>query len=96
MGEKLKTITRRNFFKRIAGLAIFAPLIPAVLAKVAVLTAPKSAFGQISPRAGAYASKRLLEIGKSSLVIDRFSQSRPLTGFKLKTIKFRRYESLGG
>ena len=86
-------ITRRNFFKRIAGLAIFAPLIPAALAKLSVLTAPKSSFGQISPQAGSYAAKRLLEQAHPGM-LDRFSQLRSLPMANGKTIKFRRYESL--
>lgn len=53
-----------------------------------------TAFGDITPRTAAYASKDLLERAIPHLVIEQFGQSKPLPERSSKVMKFRRYNSL--
>jgi N4-gp56 family major capsid protein len=54
----------------------------------------QTAFGDISPRTAAYASKELLTRGLPFLVIEKFGQAKTLPANNSKTIKFRRYNAL--
>lgn len=55
---------------------------------------PTTAYGDISPRTAAYASKELLKRGMPYLVIEKFGQTKPLPGSASTTMKFRRYDAL--
>lgn len=52
-------------------------------------------YGDISPRTAAYAAKELLTRATPYLVLEKFLQAKPLPENSSKTIKFRRYNSLG-
>jgi len=52
-------------------------------------------YGDISPRTAAFAERELLKRGLPHLVIEKFGQSKPIPTKSSKTIKFRRYNSLG-
>ncbi|UIF90860.1 N4-gp56 family major capsid protein [Cupriavidus sp. UYPR2.512] len=54
----------------------------------------QTAYGDISPRTAAYASKDLLKRGIPFLVIEKFGQAKPLPANHSKTIVFRRYNAL--
>jgi N4-gp56 family major capsid protein len=51
-------------------------------------------YGDISPRTGGKAKKKLLERGQHLLVTERFGTVDPLGKNQTKTVKFRRYNSL--
>ena len=51
-------------------------------------------YGDISPRTGGLAKKRLLKRGQHLMVIERFGQVDPQQKNKTKTAKWRRYNSL--
>lgn len=53
-----------------------------------------TAYGDISPRTAAYASKDMLVRGLPYLVIEKFGQSKPLPANNSKVMKFRRYTAL--
>ncbi len=53
-----------------------------------------TAYGDISPRTGGYASKELLKRAQPLLVIEKFLQSQPLSERSTKTMIFRRYNAL--
>jgi N4-gp56 family major capsid protein len=53
-----------------------------------------TAYGDISPRTAAYASKELLKRGIPYLVLEKFGQAKTLPAQSSKTIKFRRYNAL--
>ena len=55
---------------------------------------PSTAYGDISPRTAAYASKELLKRGLPFLVIEKFGQAKTLPEANSKVIKFRRYSAL--
>lgn len=55
---------------------------------------PTTAFGDISPRTAAYASKELLKRSMPHLVFEKFGQAKPLPANNSKVIKFRRYDPL--
>lgn len=54
----------------------------------------QTAYGDISPRTAAYASKDLLKRGIPFLVIEKFGQAKTLPANNSKTIVFRRYNAL--
>lgn len=53
-----------------------------------------TAYGDISPRTAAYASKDLLERALPYLIFEKFGQAKPLPKKSSKTQIFRRYEAL--
>jgi N4-gp56 family major capsid protein len=55
---------------------------------------PITAYGDISPRTAAKASKELLKRGLPYLVLEMFGQSKPIDRNETKAVKFRRYEAL--
>ncbi len=55
---------------------------------------PTVAYGDISPRTAAFASKDLLTRGLPYLVIEKFGQAKTLPANNSKTVKFRRYTAL--
>jgi len=55
---------------------------------------PTTAYGDISPRTAAYASKELLKRALPYLVFEKFGQAKPLPANNSKVIKFRRYEPI--
>lgn len=55
---------------------------------------PITAYGDISPRTAAYASKEMLKRGIPYLVIEKFGQAKVLPANNSKTITFRRYNAL--
>ena len=55
---------------------------------------PITAYGDISPRTAAYASKEMLKRGIPYLVIEKFGQPKVLPANNSKTITFRRYNAL--
>lgn len=55
---------------------------------------PTTAYGDISPRTAAYASKEMLRRGLPHLCLEKFGQAKPLPSRSTKSVKFRRYEAL--
>ncbi|MGD8913113.1 MAG: N4-gp56 family major capsid protein [Candidatus Thiodiazotropha sp.] len=53
-----------------------------------------TAYGDISPRTAAYASRELLKRGIPYLVLEKFGQAKPIPMRSSKAITFRRYEAL--
>lgn len=53
-----------------------------------------TAYGDISPRTAAHASKELLKRANPLLVIERFLQTKPLPANATKSMTFRRYTAL--
>jgi N4-gp56 family major capsid protein len=53
-----------------------------------------TAYGDISPRTAAYASRELLKRGMPYLVLEKFGQPKPIPLRSSKAVKFRRYEAL--
>lgn len=55
---------------------------------------PITAFGDISPRTAAYASKELLKRAMPHMVFEKFGQAKALPANNSKVVKFRRYNPL--